>query len=286
MVRKRSIRQESFGRTLLASHWVREMHEYHRFGANMNLGKTDNYPDDSWMTNGDPNDTEHVHYYKIRTIFGLVIRIRFIATDKKYTAEIMFSTQQLQTPRAWEEKMKRIGIDKQSWYHELASNRSPYFIPRGGQAAPHLEFESYQKIANMWKLPFPMIEHGVKIDSYEKWVKSIGRKNGYGKHKAFSIRKSIKTDEIESWEEFLKKTSFGDSVMAMCHRLSMRPPTAQSDSEPCSTRYGIGGKGRNTQGIIEWAEPKIIDYAVALKRSNLYRWDFFHPGDSDTFAKR
>ncbi len=84
MVRKRSIRQDSFGRTLLASHWVRELFEYHRFGANMNMGKTDDYPDDSWMSNSDPDDGEHVHYYKIRTIFGLEIRIRFIATNKRY----------------------------------------------------------------------------------------------------------------------------------------------------------------------------------------------------------
>lgn len=247
------------------------------------MGKTDDYPTASWLTNGDPTDSEHVHYYKIRTIFGLEIRIRFIAADKRYTADIMFSTHQVQTPRAWKEKMKRIDMDKQPWYRELASSRTPYFIPRGGQTSAYLEAKRYSKIANMWRLPFPT-GHG--IDSYDKWVKSEGRKNGYGKHKAFSLQDVAKVDETDSWEEFLKKTPIGDSVMAMCHSLNMRPPTAQKDNEPCIARKGVGGEGRNTQGILIWDEPKIVDYEKALKQSMLYRWSFFHPGDSNLFAER
>ena len=248
------------------------------------MAKTDDYPDDSWMSNSDPDDGEHVHYYKIRTIFGLEIRIRFIATNKRHTADIMFSTHQLQTPRAWKEKMKRIDMDKHSWYCELESKRTPY-VPRDTAWSPHLEAGRYSKIANLWKLPFPSKENP-KIQSYDCWVKSVERKNGYGKHKSFRLENVSSAEESKSWEEFLKKTPIGDSVMAMCYRLGMRPPTAQFDSEPCTARVGTGGKGRNTQGIIEWAEPKIIDYAITLERSRLYRWDFFHPGDSDIFTRR
>jgi hypothetical protein len=275
MVKKRVIKR-SLGQPLIASTLIRDIEEMHLFGRNIDkereLSRLDYNPPIT--------ETDHVHYYKIKTTFGLSIRIKLCESAKQFWGALEVRTNFPQTPRSWKDKLKRIGWNKHSWYDLLESDRPPWFEPKGGQVDPRLEARRYSKIANMWNLPFPSMKDP-RIQSYDCWIKTIRRPNGFGKHKRFRIeipQMKYMKDDVGTWSDFMKLVPFGDALLAACDSLNMRrpSPTSNNDGEGENSfrRKGEGSPGRNIIGILTWTNA----YTISHTENN--RLDFFYPEGS------